>query len=315
MMSQPSRIRNRSQSVLETVGLSIRAPGGRMLFRDLNLRLDLERVALIGRNGVGKTSLLETLANQRSPRAGTITYSGSLHWVGQHLDVHTVVASIGADELKAPLVHQLELAGISNSLELTNIAHWSRGELRKLALSMAKLADPDLLILDEPSQDLDKHGIEWLSTWLCTFEGALLVASHDRRLLRTFGHFFLVGEAGCRYFRGNLAELERETERTEARKQKQYLRKMNVLAERERRNDIINRRRRRKKNGGRVREIGRAPSRALLNSKRSYAQESQGKRGRAGERWQSNCLLKRFSSRYPAMMAMTLLSSMELGPQ
>jgi ATPase subunit of ABC transporter with duplicated ATPase domains len=76
--------------------------------------------------------------------------------------------------------------------------HLSHGELRKLHLLAARQQRSGILLLDEPSQDLDDQGVDWLLSWLRSWEGALLTVTHDRRVLRRFRALFLVREAGCR---------------------------------------------------------------------------------------------------------------------
>ena len=68
----------------------------------------------------------------------------------------------------------------------------SPGEQRKLHLLAAKQARPELLILDEPTSDLDEHGIDWLSRLLSEWSRGLLLVSHNRMLLRQFQHFFVM---------------------------------------------------------------------------------------------------------------------------
>lgn len=104
------------------------------------------------------------------------------------------------------------------------------------------------------------------------------MVSHDRRVLRAFDQFFIVAESGCRHLEGSfdqlLADLGREREANERR----YLGHLNRLVAREEHNATVRRRRQRKKNVGRIRELKRCPARIKLNDKRSYKQESQGKR-------------------------------------
>ena len=238
----------KNPSLLHVSGLNLDAPGGRPLFRDLNLSMGRERVALIGRNGSGKSSLLEVLAGIERPSSGRVLCTGTRLLVPQ----------------------QLRPAHHGNAM--------SPGERRKACLEEARLARPELLLLDEPTQDLDGANTVWLENWLSDWRAGLIVVSHDRRLLPMFRDFFIVAESGCRYFRGTFGELERELERENVEGQKTYVRNLHRLVTKEQHNATVRRRRQRKKNVGRVREIGRMPSRERLNANRSYAQESQGKR-------------------------------------
>ncbi|MBX3171811.1 MAG: ATP-binding cassette domain-containing protein [Candidatus Eremiobacteraeota bacterium] len=229
--------------MLEASGLTMIMPCGRILFQQLQLSLDRERVALIGRNGVGKSTLLEVLAGWRKPTSGKVLRRSKTH-----------------------LVRQLQ--------EPTDLSH---GELRKQRLAEAQRQAPALLLLDEPTQDLDAAGIAWLRHWLNRWPGGALVASHDTQLLQDFEHFFLLSENGCRYFRGSLTSLESELERQDAAREAAYLSSLQRLVDQEEKADLVARRRARKERYGRVREMDRGSPRVILNMKRNQAQVNHGK--------------------------------------
>ena len=239
----------RERPLLRAVGLSIDAPGGRPLLRGLDLTFARERAAIVGRNGVGKTTLLSVLAGRTAPAEGTLVTSGERRYVPQRLD-ETSPGTTGE----------------------------SPGERRRRALERAWAASPDLLLLDEPTLDLDAAGIAWLLGAIRRWDRGLIVVSHERRLLRLLSDFFVVAESGCRHFAGDFDGLMGELEAGSRTTQEAYVRGLQRLSERERRDDVIARRRQRKKNVGRVREVDRGSPRILLNGKRGYAQESQGRR-------------------------------------
>ncbi len=234
-------------SLLEAHALTIETPGGRTLIRELSLRLGRERVAIVGRNGVGKSTLLEVLAGHRQASQGRVVRRGR---------------------------------GVLVAHQLGDCAHptASPGERRRQLLQSALDARPELLMLDEPTSDLDAAGIAWLSGRLRTWRDGLLVVSHDRALLRSFTQFFVVAESGCRHVEGTFDHLIVELGRERSENERRYLSALNRLVTKEEHNATVRRRRQRKKNVGRIREIKRCPARALLNDKRSYKQESQGKR-------------------------------------
>jgi len=274
-----------TEVLLEASGVDIEAPSGRPLVRGLRIRLGRDRVAMIGRNGVGKSSLLEVLAGEARPSRGTVVLRTQPVVVPQRLDGidsdgvrRSLLLRAGGSGLGAAALAS-ELAGAGLQAEGTLAPHrdLSLGERRKLCLLSAKLRAPDLLLLDEPTQDLDDQGLGWLRRWLATWPGALLVVSHDRSLLEEFRHFFLVAESGCRQFVGTVAELEAELDQEAEANQIRYVRRLNVLVQREEHSERFRRRRERKKNVGRVRELGRMTPRLRLNQKRSYAQEKQGR--------------------------------------
>lgn len=233
--------------------LTIKTPSGRTLFDALELGLPEGRVALVGRNGVGKSTLLSVLAGQLEPHSGRVSTSSPPHFVPQ-------------------------LLARSASLEL------SHGELRRRALVDASTSGADLMLLDEPSEDLDEEALAWLRGWLREFSGCLLVASHDRRLLADFEHFCIVSESGCRYFRGTLSELDAELESEREALERRYLRNLNRLASAEEHALQVLRRKARKKRHGRSSELDRATPRIRLNQKRSDAQVSHGRLAKLREK-------------------------------
>jgi ATPase subunit of ABC transporter with duplicated ATPase domains len=237
--------------LLEAHALTIETPGGRALVRGLDLCLGRERVAVVGRNGVGKSTLLDVLAGRQKPAGGRVVRRGRHLLVPQEL-----LADSGAAPPTAA----------------------SAGERQRRRLEMARDCRPDLLLLDEPTRDLDAGNIAWLVDWVARWRDGLLIVSHDRRVLRTFDQFFVVAESGCRHLAGSFDDLLAELEREREDNQRRYVAGLNRLIAEEEHHATVRRRRQRKKHVGRIRELKRCPARIKLNDKRSYKQESQGKR-------------------------------------
>lgn len=228
---------------------TIQTPSGRPLFEDLHLHLGpRERVAVLGRNGVGKSTLLTFL--QAGVREEGVVRRPSLVLVAQHLT---------GERCQSP------------------------GEQRRHALAIAFASDATLLMLDEPTSDLDEEGVAWLRHALRRWPRALLVATHDPRLLSDFEHFFLLREGGAFAFSGTRAELERKLSLDQANATRRYSSALQRHDAFEARVDHVTRRKARKKRYGRASEIDRATPRIRLNRKRGEAQVSHGRQKRIRE--------------------------------
>jgi ATPase subunit of ABC transporter with duplicated ATPase domains len=163
------------------------------------VRLELrgpERVALVGPNGAGKTTLLRTIAGELRPLEGELTTPVQLRYLPQRLDLLDDSLSV-VDNVKA-------LApGIGDNLTRARLARFlfrgaraeqpagtlSGGERFRATLAALLLADPppQLLLLDEPSNNLDLASMRQLTEALEAYRGALVVVSHDLEFLRRLG--------------------------------------------------------------------------------------------------------------------------------
>jgi ATPase subunit of ABC transporter with duplicated ATPase domains len=270
--------------LMEVRGLCVETPERRPLFRDLSVGIGRDRVALVGRNGVGKSTLLQILAGEAPVERGSLVRRTAPVLVRQDVDLEEVERAVRgllerADEepgFSRRLAREATEAGLRPISELVGTRP-SRGEARKVLLLAAKLSDAELLLLDEPTEDLDEAGLAWLERWLGSWDRGAMVVSHHRALLRGFEHFFVVAESGCRYFAGTFEALERSLAEEGEARERQYVETLHVLEQQERRDEQIRRRRQRKKNVGRLHELDRCTSRMRLNQKRGYAQETQGK--------------------------------------
>ncbi|MGX1134580.1 ATPase subunit of ABC transporter with duplicated ATPase domains [Streptomyces glaucescens] len=155
-----------------------------------------ERIALIGRNGAGKTTLLRTIAGELAPVAGEATAHVPLRFLPQRLDVLdgelTVAENVarfapGAtnNRIRARLARFLFRGARADQRADT----LSGGERFRAALAALMLAEPapQLLMLDEPTNNLDMASVRQLTTALESYEGALIVASHDVPFLESIG--------------------------------------------------------------------------------------------------------------------------------
>ncbi|MFC7908128.1 ABC-F family ATP-binding cassette domain-containing protein [Streptomyces nigra] len=171
------------------VSYGARVPGG----------LDVhgpERIALVGRNGAGKTTLLRTIAGELTPVAGEVTAHVPLRFLPQRLDVLDDTVSVvdnvarfapgaGNNRIRAQLARFLFRGARADQLAET----LSGGERFRAALAALMLAEPapQLLMLDEPTNNLDMASVRQLTSALESYEGALIVASHDLPFLESIG--------------------------------------------------------------------------------------------------------------------------------
>ncbi len=169
--------------------------GGRPLLDDASLQIERgERVGLVGRNGEGKSTLLEILNGSLSPDRGRIvTESGTrVSLLTQQVlgNVEGTVADvIGSGVARASTAWDAEhdVQRLCSLLQLEpehSFTSLSGGQKRRALLGRALASEPDLLLLDEPTNHLDLEGIEWLEGFLARFPGSLLFVTHDRAFLQ-----------------------------------------------------------------------------------------------------------------------------------
>ena len=214
--------------VLESVAVGY-VPGRPVLSR-LNLRIDPDdRLALIGRNGNGKTTLARLLAGQLRPETGTVAASGKLRvgYFAQH-QIEELVAN------ETPLQHMERLLPGTNSSQVRaqlgrfgfsgdkagiEVRQLSGGERARLALALITRDAPHILILDEPTNHLDIDARDALVEALANFAGAVIVVSHDRHLLGLIADRLLLIDGGtANEFDGSLDDY-RESVLTTAKAQ------------------------------------------------------------------------------------------------
>jgi len=208
-----------SDALLTALDLGYTLPQGRVLFADLSFGVSRGRTGLVGANGVGKSTLARILAGEVTPTRGHVVRGGRVRYLPQvptvpGLDRDTAGDPRVADALGiSPQIDALrriergsadprdfELAGMQWDVheraeaELARLglghltldrplASLSGGEATRVALAGVALGAPDVAILDEPTNDLDRESREALYEWAKAWKGGLLVISHDRELL------------------------------------------------------------------------------------------------------------------------------------
>ncbi len=190
--------------------------GERVVLSNLNLTLRRgERLGLLGRNGAGKSTLIRLLAGLAEPLAGHRREGKGLKigYFAQHQ-----LEQLRPDE--SPLWHMVHLDPRTREQDFRNylggfnfhgdmttakVGPFSGGEKSRLALALLIWQKPNLLLLDEPTNHLDLEMRHALTLALSEYEGAMVLVSHDRHLLRTTcDSFSLVADGGVQPFEGDL---------------------------------------------------------------------------------------------------------------
>ncbi len=184
----------------------------------LNLRLDPDdRIALLGRNGNGKTTLARLLAAQLKPMDGAMNASGKMR-----VGYFTQYQVEELDRSETPLQHmsvlmkgstpaavrgQLGRFGFSGQKATTQVGKLSGGERARLALALITRDAPHMLILDEPTNHLDVDAREALIQALNEYTGAVVIVSHDRHMLEmTADRLVLVDSGTAKDFDGSIED-------------------------------------------------------------------------------------------------------------
>lgn len=187
--------------VIELEDVSFSYPGSkRKILNQVTWRLNPgQRVGVIGVNGAGKSTLLGIMSGELTPTAGkvkrgktvqlaTLEQTPEIPGMNPDLRVVEAISQIkeriqwGEQEITAAKL--VEKLGFSKERAWTRVSDLSGGEMRRLQIASQLLAEPNVLILDEPTNDLDTDTLAQLEDLLDSFPGTLVVVSHDRYLLQ-----------------------------------------------------------------------------------------------------------------------------------
>ncbi len=197
--------------------------GDKVLFTDINFGvLQGQKIALIAKNGTGKTSLLNIIAGKDSPDSGNMTFRkdiklGYLEQIPEMNENNTVINELfnstdpvlsvirdyermlesGQEDGMTEILEKMDLhkawdyevkvKQILSKLKITNydqlISQLSGGQKKRIGMAKVLITDPDFLMLDEPTNHLDLEMIEWLEEYLKKSKGTLLMVTHDRYFL------------------------------------------------------------------------------------------------------------------------------------
>lgn len=249
-------------------------PDNQPLFTGLDLSFGSHRTGLIGRNGTGKSTLLRIIAGLVHPASGSVAIQGTMGILGQsvqvteddtiadHLSVTPALALLerldrglgSVDDageadwaLPGRIQSALAQAGLPAYETDRRLGTLSGGQRSRLSLARLLLAEPDVILLDEPTNNLDADGCQAVVELLRQWRGAAIVVSHDRTLLREMDAIVELTTLGAKTYGGNwdhyaerkaleLASAEHELVTSE-RRVAEIDRKIQAVAEKKARKD------------------------------------------------------------------------------
>lgn len=196
-------------------------PGGPLLFKNLNFGIDLDsRIAMVGPNGIGKSTILKLIAGELQPTSGTVFRSAKVRiavFSQHHVD--------GLDLSSNPLLYMMRCFpgvpeqklrghlgsfGITGNLALQPMYTLSGGQKSRVAFSKITFKKPHILLLDEPSNHLDLDAVEALIQGLVLFQGGVLMVSHDEHLISgSVDQLWVVSEGRVNPFDGTFLDYKK----------------------------------------------------------------------------------------------------------
>ncbi len=286
--------------------LCLTLPDGRLLLDNLNHGFHAKATGIVGANGSGKSLLGQLLAGERLPSSGYVRCEGYVHVVSQLLEperVPTVAALAGVEHILRALQriaegslddhhHTLAMghwdcaARLSAELDLNGLGYLSAdtpthtlsgGERQRVALLGAWLSNADWLILDEPSNHLDRDQQQKLAQQIQRWPNGLVMISHDRVLLELMNEIVELSPIGLAVYGGNYSHY------VAAREQEQHafqatLQSERTQAKREQREMAVQMERQQRRNarGDRNARDG-SQTKLITNAQKERSENSQGK--------------------------------------
>lgn len=219
-------------SLIHIQQLSYSLPNGNVLFDRLDLSFSTQKTGIVGKNGVGKSTLLKLIMNDMLPHSGQIAVTGVVAYCPQDYSIYTektVADVLGVTEklsalrrilagdfnpedltilnddwtLKERLEEELSAFGLSEISLNQSIENLSGGELTRLMLVKTFLTNANFVLLDEPTNNLDITARKLLYDALERWQGGFIVVSHDRALLNLMDEIVELTTLGAKSYGGN----------------------------------------------------------------------------------------------------------------
>lgn len=196
-------------------------PGGPLLFKNLNFGIDLDsRIAMVGPNGIGKSTILKLISGELQPTSGTVYRSAKVrmavfsqhHVDGLDLSSNPLLYMMrcfpGVPEQK--LRSHLGSFGVTGNLALQPMYTLSGGQKSRVAFAKITFKKPHIILLDEPSNHLDLDAVEALIQGLVIFQGGVLMVSHDEHLISgSVGELWAVSDGRVSPFPGTFQDYKK----------------------------------------------------------------------------------------------------------
>lgn len=279
------------------------------VFENLDLSFGAGRHGIVGRNGAGKSTLLGLMSKRHAPHSGSISISGRVGVLAQNARGFETLADLfgirpalenlqGAlagqvmdtDHVDWTLEERFQTALAQVGLDVTpehETRNLSGGQAMRANLAAMLFRDPDILLMDEPSNDLDQAGRALVADIINAHQGCVIVVSHDRRLLAHMDRIVDLAEHGPRIYGGNWefyaearaqeqAQIAVETDRAKAGLRKVDL-KLRQREERKARTDRV---------GKKLRASG-SQAKTLLDAAKERSESSGGAADRLSQRQKS----------------------------
>ena len=187
------------------------------------------RIALVGKNGVGKSTILKIVAGMKNPDTGSVTVTKGKRIAHLPQEVRREDKRTGEEYLveASLLPHQyipvLEGLGVSQETVTQPLVHMSGGQQTKILLARFLLEPSDILLLDEPTNNLDIPSLLWLESFLASSKKAMIVISHDLVFLnKVANRVFELRDGGLTIERGTYGDYIERKKKEVARKMKEY---------------------------------------------------------------------------------------------